>query len=298
MRAQWRPVQVPLPWKVLSIFLLFFRKHYWGRGKLVESREITIQGPALWRPLRWEQNASGWDRVDLFCCWQKQKRRRKWNLKKKYFFRAIFLFRWDGGDVEEVVRGPGLWHNQLVRRDWHRCPNDMSLWCFFFFLKVVKWIILKWQFLQALQIQVGLLPWKWRSLPTATGQASHRPSGKATFTFLSKSPTRIAPSSPSSSRTRREARRRRSRRPSPRRWRRSKRLFWRKQLLSWKRKRGVHWRRTQWRKVRWNWNWILPPCLPPRLRHLLANPSDFLVSRKCYQIVTRGKCKLCVQIVW
>ena len=62
-----------------------FLAHYWGRGKLLESREITIQGPALWRPLRWEQNASGWDRVDLFCCWQKQKRRRKWNLKKNIF---------------------------------------------------------------------------------------------------------------------------------------------------------------------------------------------------------------------
>ena len=36
-----------------------FLAHYWGRGKLLESREITIQGPALWRPLRWEQNASG-----------------------------------------------------------------------------------------------------------------------------------------------------------------------------------------------------------------------------------------------
>ena len=224
----------------------------------------------------------------------KTEKKKKMEFEKKIFFRAIFLFRWDGGDVEEVVRGPGLRHHQLVRRDWHRCPNYMSLWC----LKVVKWIILKWQFLQALQIQVGLLPWKWRSLPTATGQASHRPSGKAAFTFLSKSPTRIAPSSPSSSQTRREARRRRSRRPSPRRWRRSKRLFWRKQLLSWRRKRGVQWRRTRRRKVRWNWNWILPPCLPPRLRHLLANPSDFLVSRKCYQIVTRGKCKLCVQIVW
>ena len=49
-------------------------------------------------------------RSSFFCCWQKHNRKSKWYLK----WSSIFLSRWDGGDVEEVVRGPGLRHNKLV----------------------------------------------------------------------------------------------------------------------------------------------------------------------------------------
>ena len=109
----------------------FFSSALLGKRKIAGIKGDNNSGPRLMATpslgTKCFRVRSSWS----FCCWQTQKRRRKRNLKNMFFW-AIFLSRWDGGNVEEVVRGPGLWHNQLVRRDWHRCPNDMSLWCFFF----------------------------------------------------------------------------------------------------------------------------------------------------------------------